>query len=726
MKSFYSLIILFFLLAPLFADNPLYLDPNQEIDVRINDLLSRMTLEEKVSQMANTSPAIPHLNIQEYEWWNEALHGVARSGIATVFPQSIAMGATFNPELIERVATAVSDEARVLHHAAARRDIRLRYGGLTFWAPNINIYRDPRWGRGMETYGEDPFLTGLIGTAYVKGLQGDHPRYLKTAAGAKHYAVHSGPEHGRREFNAIASTKDLYETYLPAFKTLVDAGVEAIMCAYNSTNGEPCCAHNYLINEVLRDKWGFKGHVVTDCWSLNDFFTSINVAEDAVEAAALALINGVDLECGSVYNPNLVTAVERGLITEDQIDVALSRLLSTRFRLGMFDPEEINPYANIPDTVLNSSTHRALSREVAVESMVLLKNNGILPLRDDLSRYFVTGPNASSIHALIGNYYGVNDRYVTILEGIAGRVQIGSQVQYRPAILLDRPNVNPIDWSTGSASVSDVTILVLGITNLLEGEEGEAIASPYYGDRLDYSIPENQLDYLRRLTRNENNKIVAVIVGGSPMNLKEVHELADAVLLVWYPGQEGGNAVADVLFGDAAPGGRLPVTYPMSLDQLPPYEDYSMEGRTYRYMKESPMYPFGYGLSYTSFEYSDISLADRRIRRDGKTTVRATVTNIGNMAASEVVQLYITNPPSRVTRTPLFSLRGFEKIFLEPGESREVVFEIDKDMLVLIDDYGKETIDAGDYTIAIGGALPTERSVELGMPVPVRTTLNVR
>lgn len=727
MKLFLSLAFWMMLVIAVKSQTALpYLDPAQPLDVRIQDLISRMTLDEKVSQLVNNSREIPHLNVPEYEWWNEALHGVARGGVATVFPQSIGMAATFNPNLILQVATAVSDEARVLHHAAVARDIRYRYSGLTFWSPSINIFRDPRWGRGMETYGEDPFLMSVMGVAYVKGMQGDDDRYLKTAACAKHFAVHSGPEKLRHSFNAIASPKDMYETYLPAFKALVDAGVESIMCAYNSTNDAPCCAHNHLINEVLRDRWGFKGHVVTDCGAIVDFYTNYNVAEGPVDAAALALKNGVDLNCGRIFYPHLVTAVEQGLVSEKEVDAALARLLSTRFKLGMFDPSELNPYANIPNEVLNSKEHRELSRIVAQESVVMLKNNGVLPLRNDLGRYFITGPNASSIQALIGNYYGVNNHYVTILEGIAGRVKLGSQVQYRPGVLLDRDNVNPIDWSSGSARTSDATIFVMGLTNLLEGEEGESIASPYFGDRLDYKVPQNQVDYLRKLKHNNPNPVIAIVTGGSPMDLSEVHEIADAVLLVWYPGQEGGNAVADILFGDVSPSGRLPVTFPMSLEQLPPYEDYSMEGRTYRYMKETPMYPFGYGLSYTTFAYSDMRISKNRIRRNESITAEVTVKNSGNVISSEVVQLYLTNPVSLVTRTPLFSLRAFEKITLEPGESRKVSFTISPDMLVLINDNGDELIETGDYIIHLGGALPIERSSELGMPQTVKMKLTVR
>ncbi len=702
-----------------------YLDTGQPLEVRINDLISRLTLEEKVSLMMNSNKKIPHLNIPEYDWWNEALHGVARAGVATVFPQAIGMAATFEPELIKKVATAVSDEGRALYHESVKKNIRLRYSGLTFWTPTINIFRDPRWGRGMETYGEDPYLTSQMGVAYVKGLQGDNPKYLKTAACAKHFAVHSGPEKLRHEFNAVVSKKDLYETYLPAFKNLVYAGVESVMCAYNRTNGDPCCGHNYLLTEVLRGKWGFKGHVVTDCWALVDFYEGHKVTSNAVDAAVLALRSGVNLNCGSVFDPNLLTAVKQGLITEKEVDVALHKLMETRFKLGLFDPDELNPYASIPKSVVNSVGHRALARTVAQKSVVLLKNNGVLPLKKDLPRYYVTGPNASSIHALIGNYYGINDQFVTILEGIAGKVEFGSQIQYKPGTLLNRPNDNPIDWNSGDAKVSDATIVVLGITGMLEGEEGESIASPHFGDRLDYGIPSNQIEYLRKLKNNNPKPVVAVITGGSPMDLQEVHKLADAVLMVWYPGQEGGNAVADILFGDVSPSGRLPITFPMSIDQLPAYEDYSMQGRTYRYMDKTPMYPFGYGLSYTTFNYSDIKISKSSIRRNESAQVEVKITNSGKLPAEEVVQFYITPPVSKISQ-PKFSLRGIKRIKLNAGESAIVKFSITPATLELVDINGNSFVDTGKYTLHIAPAAPVERSINLGLQTPLSAVLNVK
>ena len=537
-----------------------YLDPSKSLDERVDDLVSKLTLDEKVHQMMNTSPAIPRLNIPAYDWWNEALHGVARSGVATVFPQAIAFGATFDDKLIHQVSTAISDEARAMYNAAQADDYHQRFGGLTFWTPNINIFRDPRWGRGQETYGEDPFLTATIGVAFVTGMQGDDPLHLKVAACAKHFAVHSGPERLRHTFNAEASPKDLYETYLPAFKALVGAKVEAVMCAYNRTNNEPCCGSNLLLDEILRNEWNFKGHVVSDCGAIEDLYMGHKVYPSQVKAVAESVKHGVDLNCGDEYLA-LQEAVKQGLLTEKDIDVALKTLLKTRFKLGMFDPKGSGPYDHISQDVINSAEHRALAKQVALESIVLVKNNGVLPLRNDLPKYFMTGPTAANLDALIGNYYGVNPQMTTILEGIASGISHASQMQFKPGGLLDRPNANPIDWTTGDAQASNVTFVAMGLTGLLEGEEGESIASPNFGDRLDYNLPQNQIDFLKKLEAGNKNKIVAIITGGSPMNLAEVQELADAVLLVWYPGEEGGHAISDIIFGKVSPSGRIPATF---------------------------------------------------------------------------------------------------------------------------------------------------------------------
>lgn len=702
-----------------------FLDVNLTIDERIADLISRLTLEEKALQMTHNTPAVERLGIPPYSWWNEALHGVGRSGVATVFPQAIGLGATFDQDLAFRVSSAISDEARAMHNAAKAKGYHQQYGGLTFWTPNVNIFRDPRWGRGQETYGEDPFLTSLIGSSFVRGLQGDNPEYLKTAACAKHFAVHSGPEKLRHQFDAIASKKDMWETYLPAFEALVETGVEAVMCAYNSTNGEPCCANNYLIDEVLRDSWGFDGHVLSDCWAIVDFYNKENghgVSETPAAAAALAVKSGVSLNCGSSY-PFLPQAVEEGLISEEEIDAELAVLLRTRFELGLFDPVGSNPYDDISPDVVNSEEHRQLAREVAQKSMVLLKNDNVLPLRNDLAKYFVTGPNAASVDILLGNYYGVNPGMVTFLEGLANAVDPASQLQYRVGALLDRANINPQDWATGNAGNSDATIAVIGLSSLLEGEEGESIASPTFGDRLDYNLPQNQIDFVRKLKNAAGDRpLIVVVTGGSPMNLAEIHELADAVILSWYPGEEGGNALADIIFGKISPSGRLPITFPRSLDQLPAYEDYSMQGRTYKYMDESPLYPFGYGLSYGEFSYGNLRLSGRDIGEGETVTVTVDVTNNGKMASEEVVQLYISDVESSVA-APNFELEAVQRIFLKPGATTNVEFAIHSDMLRLVNLDGERVLEKGSFRIFIGGASPMQRSAELGAPEMVEAEL---
>lgn len=705
---------------------PFY-DPSLPIDERIDDLISRLTLEEKALQMVHNTPAIERLGIPPYSWWNEALHGVGRSGVATVFPQAIALGATFDEDLAFRVSSAISDEARAMHNAAKAKGYHMQYGGLSFWTPNINIFRDPRWGRGQETYGEDPYLTSIIGSAFVRGLQGDHPDYLKTAACAKHFAVHSGPEKLRHQFDAIATPKDLRETYLPAFEALVDTGVEAVMCAYNSTNGEPCCSNNFLITDVLRNEWGFKGHVLSDCWAIVDLYTQDNghgVVQTPAEAAALAVKSGVSLNCGDTY-PYLPEAVEKGFITEAEIDEQLAILMRTRFELGLFDPAGSNPYDDISIEVVNSEEHRQLAKEVAQKSMVLLKNNGVLPLKNDLPKYFVTGPTAANVDILLGNYYGVNPKMVTFLEGLAGAVDPASQLQYRIGSLLDRPNVNPQDWATGNAGNSDVTIAVLGISSLLEGEEGESLASPTFGDRLDYNLPQNQIDFLRKLRNAAGERpIVAVVTGGSPMNLAEVHELADAVILSWYPGEEGGTALADIIFGKISPSGRLPITFPKSLEQLPKYEDYTMVGRTYKYMNAEPLYPFGYGLSYASFSYSDMQVSKTQITEDENVKVSVKVTNTGSVVADEMVQFYVTDLEASAI-APNFELEGAKRITLKPGESSIVEFEVTRKMLELVNMEGVKVLEPGEFKLWVGGSSPMPRSFELGAPEMAQATLTL-
>ncbi len=696
-----------------------FMDPKLPVDDRVKDLIGRMTLAEKVSQMSYDSPAIERLGVPAYNWWNECLHGVARAGKATVFPQAIGMAATFDEDLILQVSNAISDEARAMYQASVEKDRYLRYGGLTFWTPNVNIFRDPRWGRGQETYGEDPYLTSVMGSAFVKGLQGDDPRYLKVAACAKHYAVHSGPEALRHEFDAQANLKDMYETYLPAFKALIDARVESVMCAYNRTNGEPCCGSKTLLYNILRHEWGFQGHVLSDCWAIVDFYQGHKVVNTPAEAAALAVNSGVSLNCGSTF-PYLEEAVKQGLVTEETIDEALAILLRTRFKLGMFDPSEMNPYSKIPVTIIHSEEHQKLARRAAIESVVMLKNaNNVLPLRKDMKRLYITGPTAASVEVLLGNYYGISGDLVTILEGIAGKLEPGTFAGYTQGFLLDRKNVNPIDWTSGDAKEADVMIVAMGYSPQLEGEEGAAIASPYKGDRQDIGLPPCQVDFLRQLRQGNTKPIIVVLTGGCPVAIPEVHKLADAILYVWYPGEQGGAAVADVIFGDACPAGRLPLTFPKSTDQLPSYEDYSMIGRTYRYMTEEPLYPFGFGLSYSQFEYSDLRLDKTQLKQGETVHVSATLKNIGQMTGDEVAQLYLTDMEASV-RTPISALKGFRRIRLAPNQQSQITFTITPEMMSLVDESGDSRLEPGQFKVTVGGCSPGMRGIYLGAPQPVQ------
>jgi len=703
---------------------PFY-DTSLSVDERVADLISRLSLEEKAAQMMNSTPAIERLNIPPYDYWNEALHGVGRASAATVFPQAIGIGATFDADLAYRISNAISDEARALYNATSEKGNFNRYNGLTFWTPNINIFRDPRWGRGQETYGEDPYLMSLIGVAFVKGLQGDDPDHLKTAACAKHFAVHSGPEQVRHEFNATATLKDMYETYLPAFEALVNENVEAVMCAYNSTNGEPCCTNKYLLDEVLKQKWNFDGHILSDCAALVDLYVAKGqgghgTAPSKAGAAAMAVKSGVSLNCGDTYSA-LPEAVEQGLITEAEIDEQLALLLKTRFKLGLFDPKGSNTYDALSLDVVNSKEHRALARETAQKSIVLLKNNGILPLKKDLPKYFLTGPNATSTEVLLGNYYGVNSNMVTILEGISEAISPTSQLQYRQGAMLNKDSRNPINYATGNAANSDVTLVVLGLSSTLQGEEGDSIDSDTAGDRLDYGLPPNQIQYLEDLRemadRNPEDRkpIIAIVTGGSPVDLARVQELADAVLFVWYPGEEGGTAIADVLFGDVSPSGRLPITFPKSLDQLPAYEDYSMEGRTYKYMNEEPMYPFGFGLNYTQFEYSNAALNKTQVTKDESLNLEVTVTNTGKVKSDEVVQVYISDLEASV-RVPNFQFINTKRVTLEPGASEKITFEIKPENFQLVLEDGSRAIEPGSFRLYVGGASPMKRSAALGAP----------
>lgn len=701
-----------------------FLNADLQLEQRLDDLLGRLTLEEKASQMVYSSAAIPRLGIPAYNWWNECLHGVARAGEATIFPEPIAMAATFDEGLILEIAGVISDEARAKYNIAVAKERRGKYQGLTFWSPNVNIFRDPRWGRGMETWGEDPYLTGVMASAFVKGLRGDDPRYLKVAACAKHFVVHSGPEKERHRFNAVVSEKDLAETYLPAFRAVVKAGVDGIMCAYNRTNDEPCCGSSRLLTTLLREDLGFQGHLLTDCGAVNDIHLHHQYTVNAVESVALAVKSGVGLDCGVSFQL-IPEAVSQGLLSEAEVNDALRPLLSTRFRLGLFDPPSMNPYNAISPSVIHCEEHKLLSRKAAVESVVLLKNkNNILPLPKDLKSVFITGPTAADTDVLLGNYYGMSDELVTFLEGFIGKTEQGISLRYWHGVLLNQPNLRP-PKHTWFAKEHDLTIAFLGMSPMLEGEEEAAIASPGDGDRFDLTLPEGQLNYLRKLRESAGQKpIVVVLTGGGPQELAEVHELADAVLFAWYPGEQGGNAVADILFGDAVPSGRLPITFPMSTGQLPDFDDYSMEGRTYRYMQEDPMYPFGYGLSYTSFSYSDLRFSKEKICTGENFAVKVKVKNTGEMPGDEVVQLYITEMEAPY-KTPICSLKSFRRVHLAPGEEKELSFQIDQSMMESVDDEGYTRLTGGVRKISVGGSSPHKRSLELGAPLFLEKTIVV-
>ncbi|MFO7958286.1 MAG: glycoside hydrolase family 3 C-terminal domain-containing protein [Candidatus Brocadiia bacterium] len=690
-----------------------YEDASLPVDERVEDLVSRMTLEEKVSQMVHPASAIPRLDVPQYNWWNECLHGVARAGRATVFPQAIGMAASFDDGLMHEVATAISDEARAKHHQAARQGNRGQYFGLTFWTPNINIFRDPRWGRGQETYGEDPYLTARMGVAFVKGLQGDDPDYLKLVATPKHFAVHSGREADRHHFNAVVSERDLRETYLPAFKACVqEAGAYSVMGAYNRTLDEPCCASRRLLMDILRDEWGFTGYVVSDCGAIRDIHAHHKVTDGPAESAALAVKNGCDLNCGEVFKW-LLEAVQRDLIDETDIDVAVTRLFRARFKLGMFDPPDRVPYASIPTDVVACDEHRALALRMARESIVLLKNDGaLLPLRRDLNCIAVVGPCADSLQAQYANYTGFPATYSTPLNSIVEAVSAGTNVLYEDGcdIVGEVPDEiegwGRFDRAVRAGKQADVVVACMGLTNLLEGEENDARLSEDNGDRIHLGLPDVQRALLRELHATGTPAIL-VLMSGSAVTLNWEDENLPAILQAWYPGQEGGRAVADVLFGDYNPAGRLPVTFVRSLDQLPPFEDYDMRGRTYRFMEDEPLYRFGYGLSYTTFEYSGLRLDPAEAGTDEPVNVSVEVENTSERAGSEVVQLYVTDVEASVP-VPRLHLEGFRRIQLDAGEKQTVTFELRPEQLAACDDDGQPFVEPGEFRISVGGGQPDD------------------
>ena len=846
---FYFIFFIPVLYAQVEESKPDYLNNELSIQRRVDDLLSRMTLEEKASQMINSAKAIPRLQIPEYDWWNEGLHGVARAGVATVFPQAIVLSATWDTDLMFNVADVISTEARAKHHEFIRQGDRSIYKGLTYWSPNINIFRDPRWGRGQETYGEDPYLTSRMGVAFIKGLQGEDPKYLKLVATPKHYAVHSGPEPERHTFDAITNNRDLYETYLPAFEAAIkEANARSVMCAYNRFMGEACCGSPALLKKILRDDWGFDGYVVSDCGAIDDIFANHKIVETPYEAAALAIKSGTDLECGRVYEKAIIDAVNKNLLTEDDLDVSLKRLFTERFKLGMFDPPELVKYAQIPIEENDSEEHRKLSVTAARESIVLLKNsNNILPLKKDLKRIAVIGPTADSYQMLLGNYNGTPSKHVTPLQGIINKIGSETEVVFekgcnlveegtiinnlssnilsyeshqglkaeyfnntnlegkpffekidpldndnwiwgtrmpnlrnmpeysirwsgkinppasgeykftlkggngyriyidsnlliedwnehqfssksntihlekensynirieffkksgRPELLVEWQllNVDHLKKAIELASNSDVVIFVGGITPQLEGEEMRVDYEGFKGgDRTSLSIPKMQQDLLKAIHAT-GKPIVLVLTSGSALAVNWENENLPAIIQLWYPGQEGGTALADILFGDYNPGGRLPVTFYKSEDDLPPFEDYNMKGRTYRYFEYEPLFPFGYGLSYTKFSYSNLTVPDS-INAGEELKVSVEVQNSGSVAGDEVVQLYIKDLEASVP-VAIHSLQGFKRINLQPGEKQEVNFVVNPKQLAIIDESINRIVEPGMFEIFVGGIQP--------------------
>ncbi|MEM5948470.1 glycoside hydrolase family 3 N-terminal domain-containing protein [Spirochaetia bacterium 38H-sp] len=688
----------------------------------VKRLLSELTVEEKASLMLHVTKPVDRLGLPAYNWWNEALHGVANSGEATVFPQAIGLAASFDDDLVGRVAEAISLEARAKFNEVGARDA-CRYGrGLTFWSPNINIYRDPRWGRGQETYGEDPFLTARLGKAFVKGLQGEDRNNLRVAACAKHYAVHSGPEGLRHTFDARVSEKDLRETYLPAFKALVEAGVEAVMGAYNRVNGEPACGSKRLLEDILRGEWGFDGHVVSDCWAIADFHQNHKVTSGPEESIAMALKSGCDLNCGNTYE-HLLDALKKGLITEDDINRAVERLLTTLDRLGLLE-EGSNPYSKIRLSDIDWQAHRALSLEAAEKSIVLLKNNGILPLdKSKLAAIYVTGPNAANVQALLGNYSGVSSRLVTILEGITGEAGPAISISYKVGVPLHGKKINPNDWATGVARYTDVTIAVLGRDTTVEGEEGDAIFSDNYADLKELEITEEQLEYLRKL-KSMGKPVIAVILAGSPVSSPELYELADAVLYGWYPGQEGGNAIANILFGKKSPSGKLPITFPSSTAALPDFTDYSMRGRTYRYMEDGILFPFGFGLTYADIKPEEVKVQDAW-NPDEALSLEAVLTNTSAIDAEEVVQVYASWKKDGL-ELPRWQLVGFKRTEVKANSKTTVKMDIAPDSLRWIDNTGHAIKPEGSIKLHIGLSSPLPEAWEKGAPRGIEKEIKIK
>ena len=684
---------------------------NEEFKERARKLVAQMTLEEKALQMMHGAPEIERLGVKAYNWWNEALHGVARAGLATVFPQAISLAATFDEDFLEEVADAISTEGRAKFNVQQKFEDTGIYKGLTFWSPNINIFRDPRWGRGHETFGEDPYLTSRLGVRFVEGIQGHDENYMKAAACAKHFAVHSGPEDLRHEFNAKVSKQDMYETYLPAFKACVqEAKVEAVMGAYNRTNGEPCCGSKTLLTDILRKEWGFEGHVVSDCWAIKDFHGGHGVTMSPVESVSLAVTNGCDLNCGNLFL-YVKEAVEEGRIPEERVDEALVHLFTTRMKLGLFDEKGKTPYDEIPYTVVDSKKMQDLNLKAAEKCVVLLKNEGgVLPLdRSKIKTIGIIGPNADNRKALIGNYEGTASRYFTVSEGI--QEYVGEEIRVLVSEGCHLHLNKGRDRSSEIKAIceaSDVVIMCLGLDAGLEGEEGDQGNEFASGDKPNLDLPGKQQEILE-IAYASHKPVVLVLLSGSALAINWADEHIPAIIQGWYPGAQGGRAIARVLFGDKNPEGRLPVTFYRTTKELPEFTDYAMKGRTYRYMKQEALYPFGYGLSYTDFAYSDVSLSSKVIEEEG-VVLKAVVTNTGDREGTETVQVYVKADREG---TPNAQLKGIKKVSLQPGESSEVSFRLMPEAFALYNEQAVNKIEKGQYLVSIGGSQPESRSEKL-------------
>lgn len=692
------------------------------MEERIESIVCQLTIEEKVFQLTHDAASIPRLNIRSYCYWNEALHGIARAGVATVFPQAIGLSATFHPAFLKDVASTISTEGRAKYNEFQRQGDCGIYKGLTYWSPNVNIFRDPRWGRGHETYGEDPYLTGRMGVAFVKGLQGDDPHHMKSAACAKHFAVHSGPEAERHNFNSVVNRRDMFDTYLPAFEECVKEGqVESVMGAYNAVNGEPSNASDVLLTEILRERWGFEGHVVSDCGAINDLHTNYHVTNTIAESAALGIKKGCDLNCGGVYK-HLLTAYKEGLIEEEDLDRALRRVLKARFKLGMFDDPAHVVYSDIPYSVLACKAHKQLAREAARQSLVLLKNDGVLPIKNKATRLAVVGPNADSKLALLGNYNGTPSESYTVLEGLRKYLGEDAPIIYAEGCHIVEEKDDRYAEAVSAAENSDVVICCLGLDSKWEGEAGDANNIYGSGDKPNIELPASQQKLLEKMIATGKPVVVLLLVG-SALAVRTAADSAAAVVDCFYPGEQGGLAIADLLYGEYAPSGRLPITFYKTTEELPDFNCYDMTGRTYRYMEQEALYPFGYGLSYTTFAYKASATPITAAVGD-TVTIPVTVTNTGKMTALEHIQGYVkANAPS--VTAPKYALKALETVEIPAGDSVDLELTFPAKAFSLIDEEGNRFVEAGTYTLYIGGQQPDARSAELTGQTPIAITVTL-